>query len=119
LPAGALTGATESWTSKGMAKFILRYYIDMSFRILFRTVLIVVLPVSLFSLSGVKRPITLVICFMSFILRKSDPGYFRSYLRYVSACYSGLDFVMLVMYVFQKSYIASYRGWLVFLLSFL
>jgi hypothetical protein len=119
LPASALTEATESWTSRGIAKFVLRYHIDMSFHILFCTVLTVALPVSLSSLPRVERPTASVICFMSFILRKSDLRYFLLYLKCVSACYSGLDFVMLAMYASQKSHIASYRGWLVFSFSFL
>ena len=69
-------------------RFVLRYYIDMSFHILFRTILTVALPVSLSSLPGVERAIASVICFISSILRKSDPGYFLSYLRYVSTYYS-------------------------------
>jgi hypothetical protein len=100
-------------------RLVFRCHIDMSFRILFRTVLTVALPVSLSSLPGVERPTASVICFMSFILRKSDLGYFLLYLRCVSACYSGLDFVMLATYASQKSHIASYRGWLVFSFSFL
>jgi hypothetical protein len=81
-----------------MVKLVLRCYIDMSFRILFYTVLTVALLVFLSSLLGVERPIALVICFMSSILRKSDPRYFLLYLRCVSACYSGPDFVMLATY---------------------
>jgi len=69
-------------------RFVLRCYIEISFRILFRVVLIVALLISLSSLPRVKRAIALVICFMSFILRKSNPGYFLSYLRCVSTCYS-------------------------------
>jgi hypothetical protein len=38
--------------------------------------------------AGVERATASVICFMSSILRKSDPGYFLSYLRCVSTCYS-------------------------------
>jgi hypothetical protein len=70
----------------------------MSFRILFYTVLIVALPVSLSSLPRVKRPTASVICFMSSILRKSDPRYFLLYLRCISAYYSRLDFVILAIY---------------------
>jgi len=85
----------DFWRNSKVCLALLYRY---KFRILFRTVLIVTLSVSLSSLPGVKRPTASVICFISSILRKSDPGYFLSYLRYVSACYSGLDFVMLVTY---------------------
>lgn len=71
-------------------RFVLRCHIDMSFRILFRTVLTIALPVSLFSLPVVERATAPVVCLMSSILRKSDPEYFLSYLRFVSTCYSVL-----------------------------
>jgi hypothetical protein len=76
----------------------LRYYIDMSFRILFHTVLTVALPVFLSSLLGVKRLTTLAICFIASILRKSNPGYFLLYLRCVSTYYSRLDFIILAIH---------------------
>jgi hypothetical protein len=81
-------------------RFIFRYYINISFYILFRTVLIVTLPVSLSSLPGVKRSTALVIYFISSILRKSDPRYFLLYLRYITACYSRLNFIILVTHAF-------------------
>ncbi len=70
----------------------------MSFYILFYTVLIVALPVFLSSLLGVKCLIALVICFISFILYKSNPKYFLLYLSYISTYYSRLDFIVLVIY---------------------
>jgi hypothetical protein len=79
-------------------KLVLRCHIDMSFRILFYTVLIVALLIFLSSLLGVERPIALVICFMSSILRKSDPRYFLLYLRYISAYYSRPNFIILATY---------------------
>jgi hypothetical protein len=79
-------------------KLVLRCHIDISFRILFHTVLTVALLVFLSSLPGVERPTALVICFMSFILYKSDPRYFLLYLRCVSAYYSRPDFIMLATY---------------------
>jgi hypothetical protein len=82
----------------------------MSFRILFYIVLTIAFLVSLPSLPGVERPIVLVIYFMFSILRKSDPGYFLSYLRYVSTCYSRLDFVILITHASQKSHIMLYRS---------
>lgn len=91
----------------------------MSFRILFRTVLTIAVPVSLSSLPGVERPTASAICFMSSILRRSDFGYFFLYLRCVSTYYSELEFVILATYASQKSHIASYCGWLVLGLSFL
>ena len=100
-------------------RFVLRYYINISFRILFRTVLIVAFLVSLSSLPVVKQPIASAICFISSIRRKSDLGYFLLYLRYISNYYSGLKFVILVTHASQKSHIASYYDWLVFSFSFL
>ena len=44
-------------------------------------------------ISEVERPTASAKCFMSSILRGSEPGYFLSYLRLISACYSRLDFI--------------------------
>jgi hypothetical protein len=69
-------------------RFVLRCYINMSFCILFHSVLTVALPVSLSGLLVVERATASVIFFMSSLLRKFDPGYFLPYLRCVSTCYS-------------------------------
>src|SRR5271156_2086795 len=108
-PVGALTGAIESWTSLGIVRLVSRCHYDMKFRILTRTDLTVALFVALSSLPGVERPTASVKCFMFSILRGSELGYFRSYLRRVSTCYSRLDF-MISTYAFQTFIIATYRG---------
>ena len=72
-----------------------------------------------FQLFKATCPTASVICFMSSILRKSDPGYFLSYLRCVSTYYSRLDFVMWATHASQKSHITTYRGWLGFFTKFL
>ena len=105
LPAGAI----KSWTSLGIVRLVSRCHCDMNFRILFRTVLTVALFVALSSLRGVERPTASAKCFRSSILRRSELGYFVSYLRRVSACYSRLDF-MISKHAFQTSIIAAYLG---------
>src|SRR4051794_24265909 len=89
-----------------------RCHCDINFRILFRTDLTVAPFVALSSLLGVKRPTASAKCFMSSILRGSELGYFLSYLRRVSACYSRLDF-MISTHAFQTSIIAAYCGLLI------
>jgi hypothetical protein len=88
-----------------------RCHCDMNFRILFRTDLTVALFV-LSSLPGVERPTASAKCFMFSVFRGSELGYFLSYLRRVSGCYSRLDF-MISTRAFQTSIIAAYCGLLI------
>jgi len=79
---------------------MLRYYINISFYILFYIILIIAFFIFLSNLSKIKRLIILIIYFMFFILHKFDFRYFFLYLRYVNACYFELNFMMLATYAF-------------------